>query len=85
MDTRAELSVRETAIKLGIAFPEVYRLLWQGRLPGKKIDGVWRVEAAEVEKRLRILRRKRRDRAMRARERAVPIDRKMAAANDCDE
>jgi hypothetical protein len=85
MDTRAQLSVRETAIKLGIAFPEVYRLLWQGKLRGTKIDGIWQVEAAGVEKRLLILGRKRRDRAVRARKRAAPIDPKMSAANDCGE
>jgi excisionase family DNA binding protein len=46
-----ELSPAETARVLGVTLDYVYKLLWSGRLPGRKVEGRWRVSPAAVESR----------------------------------
>jgi hypothetical protein len=52
MDTQ-EISPREAAVKLGVRLDGIYSLLWAGRLRGRKSNGRWLVDAADVRKRIR--------------------------------
>jgi excisionase family DNA binding protein len=45
------MSVRDTASVLNVSLQQVYRLIWDGRLSGRKVDGQWRVSADAVEAR----------------------------------
>jgi excisionase family DNA binding protein len=56
MKSAKEISPREAAISLGIRLDAFYCLLWSGRISARKIDGRRRVSAADVEKRLRLVR-----------------------------
>ena len=50
-DTKT-VSVREAASMLNVSLEQVYKLVWDSRLDGKKIDGKWRISAAAVQSRL---------------------------------
>jgi len=41
-------SVREYANARGVTMNGVYRRLWEGKLPGIKIDGQWRILASKA-------------------------------------
>jgi hypothetical protein len=42
------LTAAETARETGSPLHYIYELLWSGRLAGKKVQGVWRVDAKAV-------------------------------------
>lgn len=46
------LSVREASALLRVSLKQVYNLVWDGRLRGQKIDGVWRIPKEAVHARL---------------------------------
>jgi len=46
------LSAPEAAKALGVGLTRVYTLLLSGRLPGKRVDGRWQIDAADVRRRL---------------------------------
>jgi excisionase family DNA binding protein len=46
------VSMREAASMLDVSLQHVYRLVWEGRLQGQKIDGQWRISARAVQSRL---------------------------------
>jgi len=48
-----ELSVRESAVLLGIRLDNAYSLVWAGKLSAKKKNGKWIVNRAAVEQRAR--------------------------------
>jgi excisionase family DNA binding protein len=48
-----ELGPKDIAQKLGVGLDHVYSLLWSGKLPGRKVDGRWRVHASDVDARLK--------------------------------
>lgn len=48
-----EISPRETAVRLGCRMEFVYTLLWAGQLRGRKVDGRWRVNAEDVDARVK--------------------------------
>lgn len=47
------MKVREAAQALGVRLDALYQLIWAGRLPAIKRDGVWLVDAGAVNGRLR--------------------------------
>lgn len=47
-----EISATEAARRLGIRSDYLTMLLRSGKLPSRKQDGMWRVDAAAVEQRL---------------------------------
>jgi excisionase family DNA binding protein len=51
MSDRKTLSVREAALMLNVCLEQVYKLVWDGRLEGQKVDGKWRISAATVQSR----------------------------------
>jgi excisionase family DNA binding protein len=51
MDRRKELTATQSCRRLGITLDALYRLLYAGKLPGRKVEGVWRVRATAVEAR----------------------------------
>jgi excisionase family DNA binding protein len=51
----AVLSAMETSRRLGVTLDYLYRLLYAGRLPGKKLDGVWQIPAEAVEARRAVM------------------------------
>lgn len=51
MAPEESMSVRDTASVLNVSLQQVYRLIWDGRLSGRKVDGQWRVSADAVEAR----------------------------------
>jgi excisionase family DNA binding protein len=53
MRSRRELTALEATRRLGISLEYLYRLLWTGKLPGKKVGKQWRVSPEAVEERLR--------------------------------
>jgi len=48
-----ELTVIEASRKLGLTLDSLYRLIYAGRLPARKIDKRWRIPADAVEARLK--------------------------------
>jgi len=48
-----DLTVRETAEKLGVRLDYTYELIWTGRLPARRVDGRWLIPAQAVEDRLK--------------------------------
>jgi len=52
------IGTSDAARKLGIDLSYLYRLLWMGKLQGKKVDGKWQVSVAAIEQRLRNGRKK---------------------------
>ena len=51
-DTR-EMTAIEACRRLGISLDYLYRLLYARRLPARKVDNTWRIQAAAVEERAR--------------------------------
>ena len=51
MSDRKTVSVREAALMLNVCLEQVYKLVWDGRLDGQKIDGKWLISAAAVQSR----------------------------------
>ena len=47
------LSTREAATTLGISIRHLLTLLYEKKLPAKKVGMVWRIPASAIEKRLR--------------------------------
>jgi excisionase family DNA binding protein len=52
MAEEESMSVRDTAFVLGTGLQQVYRLLWEGKLSGRRVDGKWRITKASVQDRL---------------------------------
>jgi excisionase family DNA binding protein len=48
-----ELSVVESARKLGVGLDRAYDLIWAGKLAARKVEGRWAVSREAVEERLR--------------------------------
>tara|TARA_R100001086_G_C11826705_1_gene255543 strand:+ start:1450 stop:1620 length:171 start_codon:yes stop_codon:yes gene_type:complete len=48
-----QLKVSEAAREMKISLDATYRLLYAGKLEGKKKDGQWVIEQAAVEQRIR--------------------------------
>jgi excisionase family DNA binding protein len=48
-----ELTARETCRRLGVSLDYIYKLLYGGQLPARKVDKTWRISAAAVEERAR--------------------------------
>lgn len=46
------MTIRDAALALGVSQQQVYKLVWDRKLSGKKIDGQWRVSAKAVAARL---------------------------------
>jgi excisionase family DNA binding protein len=53
MDITKELTASQSCRRLGITLDAVYRLLYAGKLPGRKVEGVWRIPAEAVEARMK--------------------------------
>jgi excisionase family DNA binding protein len=53
-----ELSTKEACRQLGVSMVYMYHLLYEGKLPARKVRGDWRIEAEAVERRARIRREK---------------------------
>jgi excisionase family DNA binding protein len=51
MNRRKELTATQSCRRLGITLDALYRLLYAGKLPGRKVEGVWRIPATAVEAR----------------------------------
>jgi len=52
MDRGKELTATQACRRLGITLDALYRLLYAAKLPGRKVEGVWRIPATAVEARL---------------------------------
>jgi excisionase family DNA binding protein len=63
METPGEVTPRKAAQKLGIRLDAVYSLIWAGRLPARKVDGLWRIPIAAVEERIRAAQAARRNKS----------------------
>jgi len=48
MDRAKELTATQSCRRLGITLDALYRLLYAGKLPGRKVEAVWRIPAAAV-------------------------------------
>lgn len=46
-----KLTVRQAAQALGVRLDSLYSLIWAGRLPARKMDGRWLIDATAIEKR----------------------------------
>ena len=46
-----KLTPAQFAKESGLTLSYVYALVWSGRLPAEKADGVWQISAAELERR----------------------------------
>jgi excisionase family DNA binding protein len=53
MNQGKELTATQSCRRLGITLDALYRLLYAGKLPGRKVEGVWCIPLAAVEQRLR--------------------------------
>jgi excisionase family DNA binding protein len=53
MDTGKDLTATQSCRRLGITLDALYRLLYAGKLPGRKVEGVWRIPATAVEARMK--------------------------------
>jgi excisionase family DNA binding protein len=52
-DHEAELTAIEACRILGVGLDFIYRLIYSGKLPARKVEKVWRIPSAAVEERLR--------------------------------
>jgi excisionase family DNA binding protein len=52
MAAEKSMSVRDTASTLAVSLQQVYKLVWDGRLSGQKVDGRWCISNASVRNRL---------------------------------
>ncbi len=41
------------ARRLGLGLDYLYKLMWAGKLPARKVNGRWRIPAAAIEQRLK--------------------------------
>jgi excisionase family DNA binding protein len=48
-----ELTATQSCRRLRITLDALYRLLYAGKLPGRKVEGVWRIPATAVEARVK--------------------------------
>ena len=53
MDQGKELTATQSCRRLGITLDALYRLLYAGKLPGRKVEGIWRIPLSAVEQRLK--------------------------------
>lgn len=53
MDQGKQLTAAQSCRRLGITLDALYRLLYAGKLPGRKVEGVWHIPATAVEERKR--------------------------------
>lgn len=53
MENKNELNAAESCRRLGITLDALYRLLYAGKLQGRKVEGVWRIPISAVEQRLK--------------------------------
>lgn len=53
MDAAKELTASQSCRRLGITLDALYRLLYAGKLPGRKVERVWRIPATAVEERMK--------------------------------
>jgi excisionase family DNA binding protein len=51
MDGEKELTATESCRRLGITLDALYRLLYAGKLTGRKVEGVWRIPLSAIEQR----------------------------------
>jgi excisionase family DNA binding protein len=59
MPKNDQISVREAAAILRVRLDSVYALVWTGQLRAKKVDGLWWIDRAAVDRRRESLRRNR--------------------------
>lgn len=52
MPNKRTVSIREAASMLGVGLQQVYKLVWDGKLPSQKMDGQWRITKEAVQARL---------------------------------
>jgi excisionase family DNA binding protein len=50
---REEITVRESALRLGVLIPYAYTLLWSNRLHGRKVGKRWLIDVESVEARIK--------------------------------
>jgi excisionase family DNA binding protein len=48
-----EISARKAAQQLGIRLDAVYALIWAGRLPARKVNGLWQIPSSAVDERIK--------------------------------
>jgi len=53
MDGSNELTATQSCRRLGITLDALYRLLYAGKLEGRKVEGVWRISEDAVDERIR--------------------------------
>lgn len=53
MDRGKELTAAQSCRRLGITLDALYRLLYAAKLPGRKVEGIWRIPASAVEARMK--------------------------------
>lgn len=46
------VSVREAAMQLGVTLQHVYKLIWDGSLDGRKVDGKWQIYTGSLKERV---------------------------------
>jgi excisionase family DNA binding protein len=51
MMAKSELSAMDACQQLGVSLDYLYRLLYAGKLPGRKVDGMWRIPVSAIEAR----------------------------------
>jgi len=52
MSEAKTVGMREAASRLNVSLQHVYRLIWEGKLSARKIDGKWSISAHAVQSRL---------------------------------
>jgi excisionase family DNA binding protein len=52
-DDEKEMKAMEACRRLGISLDYLYRILYSGGLPARKVDKTWRISAAAVDERAR--------------------------------
>jgi excisionase family DNA binding protein len=53
MDQVKEVTASQACRQLGITLDALYRLLYAGKLDGRKCDGIWRIPEEAVEGRMK--------------------------------
>ncbi len=48
--TAQEIPLAQAAQRLSLSWPRAWRLVLEGRISGRKIDGRWQVSSADVER-----------------------------------
>jgi excisionase family DNA binding protein len=49
----AEMTAAEACRRLGVGLEFVYKLIWSGKLPARKLENTWRISSAAVEERVK--------------------------------